>query len=102
MGTDAQQYTLDVVAAKLDMACSALLARKRELEAHTSEDFKHQLDIIMLRLDTLVKTKICLIEPLKNLYVYIADGSDVIQPGDLSAAGEENDKLFIKKILQGL
>lgn len=102
MDTDAQQYTLDVVSAKLDMACSALLEKKRELEVHACKDSKDQINVVMLRLDTLVKTKACLIEPLKELYIYITKSSEVIQPGGLSKTGAEIDALFIKKLLQGL
>jgi len=56
----------------------------------------------MARIDVLGKVDEYLLKPLNEHYLFIENGSDVIEPGMLFSAHEEMMAKFKRKILQGL
>ncbi|CAE6506089.1 hypothetical protein NMYAN_210023 [Nitrosomonas nitrosa] len=101
MDTEAQQYTIDVISAKIDLVCAALFDKKSELEGLNSNEAKEAIKVVMLRLDTLAKVKGYILA-LKEQYSFIERGINVIEPGDLRIVNDDSDAQFVRKILQGL
>ena len=103
MDTEAQQIVIDFIIDRIRLAIVTLNDRKEELESqeHT-EEIKNNLEIILIRLDLLIKIELSLLAPIKELYAFISRGSEVIQPEDLNIMISDTENTFVKKVLQGL
>ncbi|SHF08466.1 hypothetical protein SAMN04487965_1329 [Microbulbifer donghaiensis] len=100
ISTEDQRIALDHVKFQVSCAIEALVEKKNEIEAQSNN--QEQLDVLMIRLDALAKLSKYLIEPLSQAYLYIENGSEVRQIGDLGAITEDIKSNFTKSIIQGL
>ena len=103
MDTEAQQITIDLIIERIRYAIFALADKRNELVTQgDTQQVKDSLEIMAIRLDLLIKVERFLLEPIKEQYAFIARGSEVIQPGDITAMLNDTDNIFIKKVLQGV
>jgi hypothetical protein len=101
--TEQAQYALGVTIDSIQNACSQLLQCKDELELlEETPEIRDQIEVVMLRLDTLIKVERYLLNPLQETYRKIGERTDILQPGGLITNSEEMNKDFVSSVLQGL
>lgn len=101
--TEQAQYALGVTIDSIRNAYVQLLQCKDELELlDETPEIRDQIQIAMLRLDTLLKVEHCLLNPLQETYRKIEEQTDILQPGWLINNSEEMNKNFVSSVLQGL
>jgi hypothetical protein len=101
--TEQAQYALGVAIDSIQNAFAQLLQCKEELEfLEETPEIRDQIQIAMLRLDTLFKVEHYLLNPLQETYLKIGERADILQPGGLMKNREEMNKDFVSSVLQGL
>lgn len=101
--TESQTIAIGVARASIKAALVALFDKLKELESvATSEEISSKVDIVKLRLDTLIKVDNHLLSELHNLYSDLGKNPSSFGPGKLSAATDSRDRQLIASLLQGL
>ncbi|RBP31089.1 hypothetical protein DET50_106110 [Marinobacter pelagius] len=100
ISTEDQRIALEHVQFQIEQAIYALVDKKKELES--SESIGEALHVVNLRIDALGKVLKHVVSPLHETYSFIENGSDAIQPGDLTSNTEEMIRRFNRAMLQGL
>lgn len=98
--TESQRIVLELIQYQIQKVIDSLIEKKEQLELRPDND--EASEVIMLRLDTLLKVSKYLISPLHDTYSFIDKGNDVMEMGDLKVMVDEMEKNLRLSLHQGL